>query len=66
MTVEEAAYYVGFGDDDVDDFWQLVALGQMPKARFKVDGRPMWDRREIDRALDALPYATPEDMERVK
>lgn len=46
----EAAAYVGVGPTLFD---QQVAARVMPKPR-KVGRRLIWDRRQIDRALDAL------------
>jgi predicted DNA-binding transcriptional regulator AlpA len=46
----EAAVYVGLG---VTKFDELVAAGQMPKAK-RFGGRVLWDIRELDMAFDAI------------
>lgn len=57
MSREEAAYYLGL--DDADEFDATVGK-EMPKPRVRVNGKPYWDRRELDRAFDALPPYTPD------
>ena len=47
----EAAMYVGISPTK---FAELVAAGRMPRAR-RIDGRKVWDIRELDLAFDALP-----------
>jgi len=49
----EAAAYVGVGETTFD---VMVGKGSMPPAR-KAEGRLVWDRLELDRAIDALPHA---------
>jgi hypothetical protein len=46
----EAASYVGISPTKFD---QLVADGRMPKAKH-IDGRKVWDVRELDPAFDDL------------
>jgi hypothetical protein len=48
---EEAAMYVGIGPGKFD---QLVDDGRMPRS-LRIDGRKVWDIRELDLAFDALP-----------
>ena len=48
---EAAAAYVGVG---VTKFDEMVADHRMPQPR-RIDGRKVWDLRELDRAFDALP-----------
>lgn len=55
MSREEAAYYLGMGDD-LAEFDSVVGK-EMPKPLWWIRGKPMWSRDEIDRAIDALPYA---------
>ena len=43
--------YVGVGTTKFDE---MVADGRMPAPR-KVDGRKIWDIRQLDLAFDALP-----------
>ena len=62
MNRKQATYYVGM-EDDVEEFDRAVGK-EMPKPRLSINGKPMWDRHEIDAALDALPEATKEDIER--
>lgn len=47
-----AAVYVGVS---VTKFDILVDDGRMPKPR-RIDGRKVWDIRELDSAFDALPH----------
>ena len=46
----EAAEYIGVG---VSKFDAMVADGRMPAAK-RIDGRRVWDRRQVDRAFDLL------------
>lgn len=46
----EAASYVGISSTKFD---QLVADGRMPQAKH-IDGRRVWDIRELDLAFDEL------------
>ena len=48
---EEAAAYVGVSTTKFD---QMVADGRMPKPK-RIDGRLVWDLRQIDKAFSALP-----------
>jgi hypothetical protein len=50
----EAAIYIGISPSKFD---QLVADGRMPKPR-RLDGRKLWDIRELDAAFDALGEET--------
>jgi predicted DNA-binding transcriptional regulator AlpA len=47
----EAATYVGISPCKFD---QLIADGRMPSAR-RIDGRKVWDMRELDLCFDDLP-----------
>ena len=47
----EAAEYVGISPCKFD---QMVADGRMPGAR-RIDGRKVWDVRELDLCFDDLP-----------
>jgi hypothetical protein len=49
----DAAAYVGISPCKFD---QLVADGRMPGAR-RIDGRKVWDVRELDLCFDDLPRA---------
>ena len=51
LSREEAAAYVGVGATKFD---QMVADGRMPKPR-RIDGRRVFDRRQLDSAFEALP-----------
>ena len=53
LQLAQAARYIGIG---ATKFGQMVADGRMPKAR-RIDGRKVWDCRELDDAFDALPPA---------
>lgn len=60
LSREEAAAYVGVGTTHFD---KMVSEGRMPKP-FRLDGRVIFDRKALDRRLDALsdqqaddPYA---------
>jgi len=48
----EAASHVGLG---VTLFDRLVSDGRMPRPR-RIDGRLVWVRAEVERALNDLPY----------
>ncbi|MEJ6395498.1 hypothetical protein V8J82_19725 [Gymnodinialimonas sp. 2305UL16-5] len=50
LSRAEAAEYVGVG---VSKFDTLVADGRMPEPK-RIDGRRVWDRRQVDRAFDLL------------
>ena len=47
-----AAAYIGVSPAKFDE---LVTDKRMPKAR-RIDGRIVWDIRELDSAFDALPH----------
>ena len=51
LSRDEAAMYVGISAAKFD---QLVADGRMPRAR-RIDGRMVWDVRELDLYFDDLP-----------
>lgn len=51
LSRKEAAEYVGVG---VSLFDRMVKDGRMPKCK-PMDGRKVWDRNQLDDALDALP-----------
>ncbi len=46
----EAAEYIGVGVSKLD---AMVADGRMPAPK-RIDGRRVWDRRQVDRAFDLL------------
>jgi predicted DNA-binding transcriptional regulator AlpA len=50
LSREQAAEYVGIGTTLFD---RMVADGRMPKP-WHINGRVLWDRRQVDRKLDAL------------
>jgi excisionase family DNA binding protein len=50
LSLSEAARYVGVGTTKFDE---MVKDGRMPKA-FKIDGRVLWDIRQLDAALDNI------------
>lgn len=47
----EAAQYVGVGATKFDE---MVVDGRMPPPR-RIDGRKVWDIRDLDLAFDGLP-----------
>lgn len=51
LSREQAAEYVGIGATKFD---ALVADGRMPPPK-RIDGRAVWDIRQLDRAFDRLP-----------
>ena len=51
LSRDEAAIYVGVGTTKFDE---MIADGRMPAPR-RIDGRRVWDIRELDIAFDALP-----------
>jgi predicted DNA-binding transcriptional regulator AlpA len=51
LSRNEAAMYIGISAGKFD---ALVADGRMPAPR-RIDGRRIWDVRELDLAFDALP-----------
>lgn len=53
LNREQAAEYVGVGATLFD---RMVRDGRMPKCK-PIDGRRVWDRKQLDAALDALPNA---------
>lgn len=55
----EAAAYVGVSPSKFDE---LVNDGRMPRPR-RIDGRKVWDVRELDLAFNALPHEGGEDSE---
>jgi hypothetical protein len=50
LSREQAADYFNISPTKFDE---LVADGRMPKPK-KIDGRRVWDIRQLDRAFDAL------------
>jgi len=50
---EAAAAYVNVSPRTFDE---MVAAGTMPKPRILTKGRKAWDVRELDAAVDRLPY----------
>lgn len=51
LTRVEAAAYVGVSPTMFDE---LVGDGRMPKPK-RVNTKPVWDRRKLDDAFEALP-----------
>lgn len=51
LSRELAAAYVGLSANKFD---ALVDDGRMPRPK-RIDGRRVWDRRQLDRAFEALP-----------
>jgi len=51
LSREEAAMYIGISPSKFD---QLIADGRMPGPR-RIDGRKVWDLRELDLSFDDLP-----------
>jgi hypothetical protein len=51
LSRDEAAMYVGISPCKFD---QLIMDGRMPTAR-RIDGRKVWDVRELDLCFDDLP-----------
>ncbi len=54
LSRTEAAAYVGVGETKFDE---LREDGRMPAPRL-IDGRKVWDIRELDMAFDELPKDT--------
>jgi excisionase family DNA binding protein len=48
----DAAAYVGVGPSKFDE---MVADGRMPAPR-RIDGRKVWDVRELDASFEDLPH----------
>ena len=51
LSRDEAAMYVGISPCKFDE---LIMDGRMPAAR-RIDGRKVWDVRELDLCFDDLP-----------
>jgi len=51
LSRTEASIYLGISPTKFD---QLVADGRMPRP-IQIDGRKVWDVREVDLAFDAFP-----------
>ncbi len=51
LSHDEAAMYIGISAGKFDE---MLTDGRMPAAR-RIDGRKVWDVRELDLAFDALP-----------
>lgn len=51
LSRDEAAMYVGISPSKFD---QLLTDGRMPMPR-RIDGRKVWDIRDLDLAFDSLP-----------
>lgn len=52
LSREQAAAYVGIGAALFD---RMVGDGRMPRAK-KIDGRRVWDRRQLDASFAQLPH----------
>ena len=50
LSRREAAEYIGIGASKFDT---LTADGRMPPPK-RIDGRRVWDRKQVDRAFDRL------------
>ena len=55
LSREEAAMYLGISASKFDE---LVRDGRMPGPK-RIDGRKIWDVRDLDVAFDALPGENP-------
>jgi predicted DNA-binding transcriptional regulator AlpA len=51
LNMQESAEYIGVGETK---FGQLVDSGRMPPPK-RIDGRKVWDIRELDEAFERLP-----------
>jgi excisionase family DNA binding protein len=51
LSREEASMYIGVSPGKFD---QMLADGRMPFPR-RIDGRKVWDIRDLDLAFEALP-----------
>jgi excisionase family DNA binding protein len=51
LSHDEAAMYIGVSPGKFDN---MIGDGRMPAPR-RIDGRKVWDDRELDLAFDALP-----------
>jgi predicted DNA-binding transcriptional regulator AlpA len=51
LSRDEAAMYIGIG---ITKFDEMVEDGRMPRPR-RIDGRKVWDVRELDLSFDELP-----------
>jgi hypothetical protein len=51
LSREEASTYIGVSPGKFD---QMLADGRMPVPK-RIDGRKVWDIRDLDMAFDALP-----------
>lgn len=47
----ESAAYIGVSPTKLDE---MVRDGRMPRPK-RIDGRVVWDRKQLDAAFDALP-----------
>ena len=56
LSRAEAAMYVGISASKFDE---LVRDGRMPHPK-RIDGRKIWDVRDLDVAFDALPAENPQ------
>jgi excisionase family DNA binding protein len=54
----EAAMYIGISASKFDE---LVHDGRMPGPK-RIDGRKVWDVRDLDMAFDALPSENPQSQ----
>ncbi len=54
----EAAMYIGISASKFDE---LVRAGRMPGPK-RIDGRKVWDVRDLDVAFDALPSENPQSQ----
>jgi predicted DNA-binding transcriptional regulator AlpA len=58
LSRNEAAMYIGIS---ANKFEELVRDGRMPRPK-RIDGRKVWDVRDLDMAFDALPSENPQSQ----
>jgi predicted DNA-binding transcriptional regulator AlpA len=57
LSRSQSAHYVGISERKFDE---LVQDGRMPRPK-RIDGRKIWDRFSLDRAIDDLPDDEPKN-----
>jgi excisionase family DNA binding protein len=57
LSRTQAAHYVGISERKFDE---LVQDGRMPLPK-RIDGRKIWDRFSLDKAIDDLPDDQPKN-----
>ncbi|MFZ2080219.1 MAG: XRE family transcriptional regulator [Xanthobacteraceae bacterium] len=58
LSRDEAAMYIGISASKFDE---LVRARRMPGPK-RIDGRKVWDVRDLDVAFDALPSENPQSQ----